>query len=113
MVGHFCRDSAQSSLQREIAIVLVTRDCPRTFPSRGTTQVYREQLCLVVADADVSGANSSPYGPLNTTRRAAVPERLLARGHHIQGHIRVGPNGRDLEVRGAARIEQPAPNLGS
>ena len=70
MVGHFGLDSAELSSQREIAIVLVLRDCSQTFPSRGTTHVYREELCLVVADADVSCANSSPYEPLNTGARA-------------------------------------------
>ena len=48
-----------------------TRDCSRVIPSRGTAHANRERLCLVVAGADLSGANSSPYGPLHPTRRAA------------------------------------------
>jgi len=39
-----------------------TRDCSQHIPSRGAAHGYREQLCLVVADADLSGANSSRRG---------------------------------------------------
>ncbi len=52
--------SAQLSSPREVAIVLVVRDCSQHIPSRVTVHVCREQLCMVVADAYISGANSSP-----------------------------------------------------
>ena len=55
----FVCDSSWSSSQREVAIVLVCRDCSRNIPSRVANHGVRERLCLVVADADVSGANSS------------------------------------------------------
>ena len=44
---------------------LSTRDCSQHIPSRGTSQGIRERLCPVVADTDLSGANSSPQGPLH------------------------------------------------
>ena len=99
-------------------VVVAAGSCDRSFRARLLPNLSfarhhsrdREQLCLVAADADVSGANSSPHGPLNTPRRAAGPEGLFARGHRIQGHIRVGPSGRDLESPGATRIEQPSLN---
>ncbi len=61
--------SRLSSL-REVAIVLFKRDCSQHIPSRGTAHANRERLCPVVADADLSGANSSPQGPLHPTHRA-------------------------------------------
>jgi len=42
-----------------------TRDCSQTIPSRGAARALRERLCLVVADADLSVANSSPSGHSN------------------------------------------------
>jgi hypothetical protein len=62
---------------REAAIVLFQGDCSQHIPSRGAAHSGREQLCRfsVLADADVSGANSSPPGPLHPKRRAA------SRGH--------------------------------
>ena len=48
-----------------------TRDCSQLIPSRVTAHSFcREQLCLVVVDADLSGAISSPYGPLQPGARA-------------------------------------------
>jgi hypothetical protein len=45
---------------REVAIVLFKGDCSQHIPSRGAARDNREQLCRVAADADLSGANSSP-----------------------------------------------------
>ena len=64
-------DLAWSSLQREVAIVLVVRDCSRTFPSRGTTHFSDEQLYRTAADADVS---------------CAIPHRM---GHSILSNVRL------------------------
>ena len=44
-------DSASLSSQREVAIVLVVRDCSQHIPSPGTADGCRQQLCMVVADA--------------------------------------------------------------
>jgi hypothetical protein len=62
---------AWSSLQREVAIVLVVRDCSRTFPSRGTTHSSGEQLYRMAADADVF---------------CAIPHRM---GHSILCDVRL------------------------
>jgi hypothetical protein len=56
---------------------LSTRDCSQHIPSRGTSQGIRERLCPVVADTDLSGANSSPQGPLHPAARAAGLEIVL------------------------------------
>jgi len=56
-------DLAWSSLPlREVAIVLFQGDCSQHIPSQGTAHVHRERLYLVVVDAYLSGANSSPPG---------------------------------------------------
>ena len=87
--------SAELSSLREVAIVLVVRDCSRHIPSRGTAGGCRQQLCRGAADAYLSGANSSPKGPLHPTSTCGWLE--LRSSHHIYGCIRVGPNGRDLD----------------
>ena len=58
---------------REAAIVLAQRDCSLHIPSQSTAREDCEQFrpVTVRADADVSGANSSPSGPLHPERRAA------------------------------------------
>ena len=64
-MSDLCDSSWLSSL-REVAIVLFKgRDCSQNIPSQVTAHGIREQLCLVVADADVSGANSSRKGHSN------------------------------------------------
>ncbi len=63
-------DSSRSLLRREVAIVLVTCDCSQNIPSRGTAHAMHERLYLVSVDADLSGANSSPQGPLHPKLRA-------------------------------------------
>ena len=40
--------SAQLSSLREVAIVLVVRDCSRHIPSRGTADGCRQQLCMLL-----------------------------------------------------------------
>jgi hypothetical protein len=45
---------------REVAIVPVPRDCSLHIPSRRTTHDNLKQLCRETADADLSGANSTP-----------------------------------------------------
>ena len=61
-VGFSTVGSSRLSSPREVAIVLFKGDCSQNIPSRGTAHGSREQLCLliVMADADLSGANSSP-----------------------------------------------------
>ncbi len=56
-------------------------------------------------------ANSSPFGPLQPTRRADWLRPRLGSSHRIYGLFRVGPSGRDLELHWATRIEQPPTNL--
>ena len=55
--------SCDRSCQRAIA--------PNTFLREVPLTAIREQLCPVVADTDLSGANSSPPGPLNPRHRVA------------------------------------------
>ena len=60
-MGSYLLESVRLSSRREVAIVLFSCDCSQHIPSRGTTHPIGEQLCLVVADANLSVANSSPY----------------------------------------------------
>ncbi len=104
-------DSSRSLLRREVAIVFVTCDCSQNIPSRGTAHAMHERLYLVSVDADLSGANSSPQGPLHPKHRADWLRRFGS-SHRIHGLSRVGPSGRDLGLHWATRIEQPPTNFG-
>lgn len=66
---------------------------PPTHSFASHRSPVRERLCLVEADADLSGANSSPQRPLHTQRRATACHASSCR---IQGCIRVGHCGRGL-----------------
>ena len=77
-------DSFRLSSRREVAIVLFSCDCSQHIPSRGAAHRIGERLCLVVADADLSGANSSPYShSIHCVVRPA--ERYVLLGRRIQG----------------------------
>ena len=58
----------------------------------------RERLYLVLVDADLSGANSSPFGPLQPTRRADWLRPRLGSSHRIYGLFRVGPKREGSQV---------------
>ncbi len=62
----------------------------------------------VVADAELSSANSSPHGH-SIQRTVLVGQDGL--GHRIYGFIRVGSSGRDLKLPYATWIEQPCRTL--
>ena len=103
-------DSSRLSSQREVAIVLFLCDRSQHIPSQGTAHVsfargsawsWQMLICLV----------RIPHRMGHSIQRDV---RLVGIGvrssHRINGCIRVGPNGRDLESLFATRIEQPSPN---
>ena len=66
----------------------------------------------MLVDADLSSANSSPFGPLQPELRADCLRLVLGSSHESTDFFELTQNGRDLELRWATRIEQPLPNLG-
>ena len=82
--------SCDRSCQRAIA--------PKTFLREVPLTPLHERLYLVRVDADLSSANSSPFGPLQPKRRAGWLRPRLGSSHRIYGLFRVDPIGRDLEL---------------
>src|SRR5262245_12564142 len=102
-----CRRFASGSCHRSFH----KRDCSQHIPSRGAARGYRERLCRPVgpADADLSGANSSPHGPLHPERRAVWPGPLLAQADASTVRLELaqagGISGRPEAVRSNDRPE--------
>jgi hypothetical protein len=104
----FLRDSSRSSLLREVAIVLFIaiapntflRESPLTFTVRGSAWLWQTRMYLV----------RIPRRQGHSIQRVVRPGERLCPRRRIHGHIRVGPDGRDLELHWATRIEQPLPN---
>ena len=90
-MGSYLLESVRLSSRREVAIVLFLCDCSQHIPSRGTTHPIGEQLCLVVADANLSVANSSPYS------------------HSIQSNVRLA----ETVVCFSVAASRVAPRVGS
>src|SRR5262249_43870487 len=59
------------------------------------------------ADADVSGANSSPQGPLHTQRRAGWLPPSLTKAAASKDRLELAPTGGISSCRKATPIEQP------
>src|SRR5262249_54032405 len=59
------------------------------------------------ADADVSGANSSPQGPLQTQRRAGRLPPSLTKAAASKDRLELAPTGGISSCRQATPIEQP------
>ena len=76
-----------------VSVVVATGSCDRSFPSAIAPNTFLRKVPLTItvsssawsgtrADADVSGANSSPEGPLHPQRRAAGPGHCWLRPPH-------------------------------
>src|SRR5262249_3487982 len=63
------------------------------------------------ADADVSGANSSPQGPLHTQRRAGRLPPSLTEAAASKDRLELAPTGGISSCRQATPIEQPGRSL--
>jgi hypothetical protein len=74
-----------------------------------TITVSSSAWSSALADADLSGANSSPSGPLHTQRRAAGLPPSPAKGAASKDRLELAPTGGISSCRQATRIEQPGP----
>src|SRR5262249_60136409 len=63
------------------------------------------------ADADVSGANSSPQGPLHTPRRAGRLPPSLTKATASKDRLELAPTGGISSCLAATPIEQPGRSL--
>jgi hypothetical protein len=95
---------------REVAIVLFKGDCSQNIPSRGTPHDNREQLCLSVAmaDADLSGANSSRKG--HSIQRVVLPgfDHFWPKPAASTVTFELAQTGGISSCNKATQIEQPA-----
>ena len=85
---------------------LSMRDCSRHIPSRGTIRRIGERLCLVVADADLSVANSSPYSHSNHGN-VRPAKTVASRSPHPRSRLELARTGGISSDSRVARIEQP------
>jgi hypothetical protein len=79
----------------------------RALPLRIT--VSSSAWSLVLAAADLSGANSSPSGPPHTPRRAAGLLPSPAKGAASKDRLELAPTGGISSCRQATPSDQPAP----
>ena len=105
-------ESVRLSSRREVAIVLFLCDCSQHIPSRGTAHRTGGWLCLVVADANLSVANSSPYS--HSIQSNVRPAETVVCFSVAASRVapRVGSYGRDLKRRVSRSDRTTVPSFG-
>ena len=93
------RGKSRSFLAEAIAPYTFLRELPAPPCGGGSAGLARQTRIHLVRIPRREGHSIHSVVP--------PPPALVAGGRRIQGHIRVGPNGRGLEPRSAARTEQP------